>query len=205
MNNQKVAQKIEHTRPVLKEFLKESQINRFIQEAKEFSNIVISKYPNYKSKTTNSFMEKGVFALSVYKILLKYISKENALQTTQKCFYADVDNTFKSPIFKALNKSKAVLRLTRKIMVKDANTHDGNLGFKYELNSMDKNHLYRFKVTKCPLVELLKKYEAFELAPYLCKADFYVLKYYPKDVALVRPKEIGKGDDCCDCNYIYKN
>ena len=57
-------------------------------------------------------------------------------------------------------------------MVKDANTHDGNLGFKYELNSMDKKYLYRFKVIKCPLAELLKEYEAFELAPYLCKADF---------------------------------
>lgn len=205
MNNQKIAQKIENTQPVLKEFLNESQINNLIEEAKEFSNIVISKYPNYKSKVTNSFMEKGVFALSVYKTLLKYTSKENALQITQKCFFADVDNTFKSPIVRTLNKSKVVLRLVRKIMVKDANTHDGNLGFKYELNPMDKKHLYRFKVTKCPLVELLKEYEAFELAPFLCKADFYVMKYYPRDVKLVRHKEIGKGDDCCDCNYVYKD
>lgn len=205
MNNQKVAGKIERTQLVLKEFLNESQINNFIEEAKEFSNIVISKYPNYKSKITNSFMEKGVFGLSVYKTLLKYISKENALKTTQKCFYADVDNSFKSPIAKALNKSKVVLRLERKMIVKDANTHDGDLGFKYELKSMDKKYLYRFKVTKCPLVDLLKKYDAFELAPFLCKADFYVLKYYPRNVKLVRPKVIGNGDDWCEFNYIYKD
>lgn len=205
MNNKKVAQKIERTQPVLKEFLNESQMNDFMKEAKDFSDIVISKYPDYTSKTTNSFMEKGVFALSVYKTLLKYISKDNALQTTQKCFYADVDYTFRLPIIRTLNKSKVILRLARKIMVKDANTHDDNLGFQYELNSMDKKHLYRFKVTRCPLVELLKEYGAFELAPYLCKADFYVLKYYPRDVTLVRPKEIGKGDDCCDCNYVYRN
>lgn len=205
MNNQKVARKIEHTQPVLKEFLSENQINNFIEEAKEYSNIVISKYPNYKSKTTNSFMEKGVFALSVYKTLLKYISKENALQTTQKCFCVDIDNTFKSPIIKVFSKSKVFLRLSRKIMVKDANTHDGNLGFKYELNSIDKKYLYRFKVTKCPLVELLREYEAFELAPFLCETDFYMMKYYPRNVILVRPKVIGNGDDWCEFNYIYKD
>ena len=37
MNNQKITKKIEHTQPVLKEFLDESQINNLIKEAKEFS------------------------------------------------------------------------------------------------------------------------------------------------------------------------
>lgn len=64
-------------------------------------------------------------------ILSQYVSKKNAFDITQKCFFNDIDNTFKSPIARAFTKSKVLLRISRKIMVKDANTHDENLGFRY--------------------------------------------------------------------------
>lgn len=204
MKNKNVINKIENIKTVLEEFFDEKCIDKIIDESKELGIKIISECPNYKSKTTDSFMEKGVFALSVYKILLKYIDKEKALQITQKCFCADIDNTFKSPIIKALSKNKSFLRLSRRIMVRDANKHDGNLGFRYELKPMDKKYLYRFNVTKCPLVELLKEYEAVELAPFLCETDFYFMKYYPKNISLIRPKVIGNGDEYCEFNYIIK-
>lgn len=31
------------------------------------------------------------------------------------------------------------------------------------------------------------------------------MKYFPKDVSLVRPKVIGNGDDYCEFNYVYKD
>ncbi|EKS4342683.1 hypothetical protein [Clostridium sporogenes] len=152
----KTLEMIKGTYPIIKKEFSKDECNKILREAIEESEKIHGDEPVFQSKASQGFMEQGIFGISIYKALIKRMKHEETCIFTQKCFLHNVDIMFKSPILRCFSKSKTLLRISRKIIIKDANSKDNSLGFKYELKSKKKEYLYEFDVLQCPIVQLLK-------------------------------------------------
>ncbi|MBX4262904.1 L-2-amino-thiazoline-4-carboxylic acid hydrolase (plasmid) [Clostridium estertheticum] len=194
---------IKETEPILSKYFKKVEINRIMESAYKKCSVLEVENPPFESFASQSFLVQGIFGVAVYQALEEELCREQACELTQACFLHNIDVMYQSTMLRLSCKSKAILRMSRKVIINDANSKDDENGFKYDLKPKRKGYLYCFDVLKCPIAKLLNKYNLQFLGHYLCEADEYVMKYMPKNVFLKRDKILSHGDDCCQFEYVF--
>jgi hypothetical protein len=130
----------------------------------------------------------------LYKDLKKYLGKDKAVEVggeiIARCGALDINLTI--PKLRSNERMKDYINYLK-----------NSKYFKYsDYNIIEESEdEVRIKVTKCIYCELFKKYEIFELAPYLCKSDeIFFSTYHPK-IELILRRTIARGSKFCDEVY----
>ena len=200
--NRKYQKNLKFCQLVLVEKYGEEKSMLIIAQAKEIYLGLQKDIPYFQSKANQKLFDMTFFVYPIYKALLSFTSKAEALPIVKQCSIKALDGEFSSSwLLRTLHRSPFLIRLLRKWIIGNVNRANETAGWGYDKYLVGPSILYEFKITQCGIHRLFSKLGAPELVPVICELDHYILKFYPKGVELERAKTIAEGANYCQFSF----
>jgi len=190
---------------VLEQNYTEEQIHRMTSMMKKSYREIQPHVPRFKSSFNKTLIKISIDTLAFYKAILTELNKDDSLKLIELFVNRWMDGQFDSWMARKIYANRFLHRLYRRLWFARTNKANDSEGQKFEYIRPSGNLFYGVNVVKCGHVNFLKKMNASELAPSMCKADFYIQKYLPKGITFKRSQVIAEGASYCDFRYLIEN
>ncbi|MFD0862591.1 L-2-amino-thiazoline-4-carboxylic acid hydrolase [Sungkyunkwania multivorans] len=158
--------------------------------------------PVFKSSFNRMLLQISVDSLAFYRALRTELEKDDALKMILPFVNRWMDGQFDNWIARKIYRNRFLHRIYRRWWFARTNKANDPEGQQFEYLKPTGNLFYGVNVLRCGHVHFLKKMNAEELAPYMCKADLYIQKYLPKGIVFKRSQVIAEGAPYCDFRYV---
>lgn len=189
--------------PVVVAHLDAGKASGLLTTMKANYGILEPAIPQLKSSLNRMTLRVAVDALAFYRALLTQVPQAEALSLMEPFVNNWMDGQFDKWIARKVYANRVLHLIYRRWWFSSVNRADEPDGQKFEYLPPAGKRFYGVNVTRCGVVEFLKRMGALELAPVLCRGDLHIQKYLPKGVVFERTQVIAEGGDHCDFRYYF--
>ncbi len=157
--------------------------------------------PSFKSSFNRMTLKIAVDILAFYQALLTELPQSEALELITPFVNNWMDGQFERWIVRKIYANRILHLISRRCWFSNVNRADEPDGWKYEFLPPEGDLFYGVNATRCGAVKFLTRMGAPELAPFVCRGDFYIQKYLPKGIEFKRTQVIAEGGEYCDFRY----